>query len=192
MKKAPKIMLIMQAVFMYVVALLFIMAAVLAFTSKNNEYDDLVKGLFIWKFIINFIPLNLAFVSIIIAFISIFKKGINPSKISMIIKLVLIPFYIINFVEWAILGIGSLNPFLFIIGFLAVAFGIFFTYVCMLGTSAYNIGYVFSLIRQKKIENKRLLITATVFQFFFGLDVLGSIMLYFLTKEKVVEIVDEN
>ena len=188
--KAGKVLLIIQTVFMYIAIFVFFIALGIALVldSSNNPDTNIVQGLLLSKFLINFIPLILALVSILIGFISIFKKPQDSTKYSMIIKLVLIPFYILNFVEWFILGVGTLNPFLFILGFLLVIFGILFTYICMLGTSAYNIGYIFGLIKEGKANG--LLIVALVFHFVFMLDIVGAIVLY-LENKRIGEI-NEN
>lgn len=181
--KAGKILLIIQAVFMYIAIFMFIAAFAIAVAQETNPEADssVVQGLLIGKFVVNFIPLNLALVSILIGFISIFKKPKDPTKYSMIIKLVLIPFYILNFIEWVILGIGTLNPFLFILGALLIVFGILFTYICMLATGIYNIGYVFGLIKEGKANG--LMIAALIFQFVYVLDIVGAIILYIENKK---------
>jgi len=187
--KAGKILLIIQTCFMYLSMILFIIAIAIAFKTENNpELESVVEGLYITRFVINFIPLGLSFATFVVAFVSIFKSPRNSTNYTAIIKIILIPWYICNFVEWTIYGVGMLNPFLMVLGILLVFFGIVFTYVFMLATSAYNIGYVFSLIRTGKAS--KLMIVALVFHFIFMLDVVGAIMLH--TECKKIGEVNEN
>lgn len=175
--KAGKVLLIIQTCFMYLLMVLFIVAISIAFKTENNsELESVVEGLYLARFGIGFIPLTLSFVSIIIAFVSIFKEPRNSTKYTVIIKIILIPWYICNYVEWVIYGVGMLNPFLMVLGILLVTFGTIATYIYMLATSAYNIGYVFALIRKGKATT--MMIVALVFHFIFLLDVVGAIMLH--------------
>ena len=166
--KASKILLITQVVFMYIAMAMFVVIMALALASPETDtYGDAIKGLLIGKFALGFVPFNISLVSTIIALVMIFKEPKSTTKVSMTVKLVLIPWYILNFVEWFLLGIGTLNPLLFMLGIILILWGMVSTYVCMLGTSVYNISYILSLLRRNKCQNKGLMILALVFHFVF-------------------------
>ena len=56
--KAGKILLIIQTVFMYIAILMFIVAFGIAIALDNSDNPDtnIVQGLLLSKFLINFIP----------------------------------------------------------------------------------------------------------------------------------------
>ena len=115
---------------------------------------------------------NLAFA---ISQISSPKQGII--KTAMIAKLILIPFFVINFlIGFLILG-AMANPFLFMAYWIVVPFLCITTYVEMFITSAYNLGVLIHRIRSKQNTLGQLALII-ISQFIYFFDIVGSIILY--------------
>ena len=119
----------------------------------------------------------LACVNVAFAFgqISNPKRGIT--KTAMIAKLILIPFFVMNFlIGFLILG-AMANPFLFMAYWIVVPFLCITTYVEMFVTSAYNLGVLIHRIksRQNTLGQLALIIIS---QFIYFFDIAGSIILF--------------
>lgn len=103
----------------------------------------------------------------------------------MIYKLVLIPFFIINFILWFLLISAMLNPFLFLSEFILIPLSIGFTYIILLTTSIPILTTLLSQQMKKEInlkDNKYKIISL----FIFCLDVIGSILIY--NKQRIKEV----
>ena len=116
--------------------------------------------------------INLAFG---IAQVSNPKEGMD--KTVMIVKLVLMPFFVINFIIGALIFAAFVNPFLFMALWIVIPALCVLTYAEMLVTSSYNIGALIHRIRSKQNTLGELALFI-VSQFLYFLDVVGSIILY--------------
>ena len=109
------------------------------------------------------------------------KKPKNPHLIIMVIKLALIPFYIVNFYTWLLIVGGFANPWLMIGIPLVMFLGVSFTYLTLIVTSIYNIAY---MLRTHKYKERNLapLVVHIFLQLFFISDIVSSIILYCKNK----------
>lgn len=97
-------------------------------------------------------------------------------------KLTLIPFFIINFVIWALFWLGTFNIFLIWAAPAVWAISLFTTYVFMLGGGAQNISYFFR--RFKEERNVKHLVFA-VLHFVYIADVIAAVLAYLNGKTSV-------
>lgn len=101
------------------------------------------------------------------AILSFFNHSASPLKMTMIIKLVLIPFYLINFFYWFLLLSGFANPWLYIAIPLVITLAVVVTFAYMLATSLFAISYLLKLEKEKKIQLKEAFLSALFFSFSF-------------------------
>ncbi len=112
------------------------------------------------------------------ALVSLIKGTYNPTKVTMIIKLILIPWYVMNFCLCVLIVVGFLNPWLMLFAPVVDCFLICITYILMLSTSIFDIAYFFNRIKKKEIFADALYIFTIIFLFSFCLDVIESIILF--------------
>ena len=93
------------------------------------------------------------------------------------VKIAMIPFFVINIVLWILLIAGMLNPFLMLGIPLAAVIGVCLTYVYMLMTGLPDIIYCIGFCIKKK-RPTGLMVAGVILNFFFILDVIGSIMIH--------------
>lgn len=118
----------------------------------------------------------------VLSIVSIFKGKENPSKIVMICKLALIPWYILNFAMCFCLIGGMLNPFLFLAIPIVIAIMVSSTYLYMIFMSAPDICYFLHQIIKEKKKPDALTIISIVMLFIFCLDPVGGVIYYIKTK----------
>jgi hypothetical protein len=61
----------------------------------------------------------------------------------------------------------------------------------MLTTSLFSLAYLLKLDKEKKIELKGAILVGFIFLFFFCLDAIGSVIIYFNLKKKDVSLVSQ-
>ena len=185
--KASKFFLISQTVIMYLSMLFLIIAFIMALNNDDGRFSDVMGTMALLMFIFEMVSVFVAFLTCCFSLFSLFDdKGIT--KLSMIIKLTLIPWFLLNFLKWSAYVLGMLNPFLMIGIPLVIALGVLMTYFLMVATSANNIFYIIRSI--PKSNNKALLIVSLIFHFVFCLDVAGSIMIYVDDKKHQSVVID--
>ena len=170
-----KKLLISFTVFVYLMQISFIVMFSLPEDITNSINSVL---LFIPTIILGTVAAVLGLVNLIFGFLQISRPAEDVYKTVMIIKLVLVPFFIINFVICVLFAIGfAMLPFMAIAG---VAFAVLFmlmTYAITIVTSVYNICY--SLYRVRTLKRGFFgMVVPFVFQFFFVLDCVGSVLFY--------------
>jgi glycopeptide antibiotics resistance protein len=106
----------------------------------------------------------------------------SANRMVLVIKLLLIPFYAINFMIWSLLT-AVFIPFAGNIIFLSVAIpiGIGFAYLMLAATSSYSITLLFSLMREGKIPLAQFILH-TICQLFFMADVIDQVFILKFTK----------
>lgn len=188
--KANKILLIAQVVGMYICHAPLYVLAVLALTNSSvldnvPHLSEILVNIFV-AVTIALIPLGIALA--VCSIISIFKGKESPSEVTMVSKLVLIPWFILNFIFCACLLMGFLNPFFMIAIPFAFAIMVTTTYCYMIATSLPDITWFIRLLIKRKVKISALLIFSIVFLFFFCLDIVGGILFHVATKEvKTIE-----
>ena len=185
--KASKVFLIIETITMYLSTLFLIIAFFMALNNNDDRFGDAIGTMALLMFIFEMVSLFVAFLTCCFSLFSLFNnKGI--AKLSMIIKLTLILWFLLNFLKWSLYVMGMLNPFLMLGIPIVIALGVLLTYFLMLSTSANNIFFI--IRRIPKSNNKGLLIVSLIFHFVFCLDVVGSIMLYIDDKKRGSVVID--
>ena len=187
--KANKILLILLAASMYLSHIpLYIAAIAIEFIDEFNINFDIGTPLLWTALGLMCVTLVICTLILIFSVISVFKGKESPSKTTMIVKLALIPWYILNFAMCICVLGGMLNPF-FLWGIpLTMFIMVSTTYLNMIASSLPDIAWFIRLLIKKKIKISAMLIVSIIFMFIFCLDIAGGIMNYIATKEvKTIE-----
>lgn len=186
--KRNNIMLIIQTILMYLAHLPIYIGLILVRLPYNESLDNVIIKLFLIGIILTIVLLPIALVNLIMALAGVFNKKDNPCKTTMIVKLVLIPWYIMNFLFCILIIAGFLNPWLMLFAPLVAAILIFNTYILMLSTSIFDIVYSIRNTIKNHLEINASLVFTDIFLFCFCLDIVGSIILYIKSKNiKIVK-----
>lgn len=169
---------------MYVLQLPVLGIFILANLHVEKELEDRIGIILGYIFIAGFaLGLLICLINVVFAFVSTLKPRQDMSKLTMICKIIQIPWYVFNFLICAMLFIGTLNPFLIFTAPIFLFFAILMTYSFMFSTSLPQaISYIRGIL-SKEIPFSILNVVASIFMFFFSLDLVGSILMYFQTKK---------
>lgn len=178
-KRNMKKLLISFTVFVYLMQISFLVMFSLPEEITYSQYTIL---LFLPEIVFGAVAAVLGLVNLVFGFLQISRPANDVYKTVMIIKLVLVPFFIINFVICVMFAACFIIIPYFVLGgiILAVLF-MLMTYAITLVTSVYNVCY--SLYRVRTLKHGFFgMIVPFIFQFFFVLDCVGSVLFYI--KEK--------
>lgn len=114
------------------------------------------------------------------------KQILSDIRISLLAKVLLIPFFISNFYMWFLFSMAFLIVPGLQIFFTITILGIIWTYGIMLATSSYSIAALISLYRKNKIKLSTTVINV-VLQLIFVLDVISYIVFYICNRKKIKE-----
>ena len=131
--KANRIMLIVQAIGMYLMHIPLYIFFIVEFFPGLHE--DFVIGLIKAALILMAVVIPICIANVILSVISIFKGDADISKTVMKVKLALIPWYALNFAMCFIIVALMLNPFTMVGIPAVVALLMGGTYICMVITS---------------------------------------------------------
>ena len=171
MKNARKTIPI-QAVLMYIAHGFFFAA----FFAINHDYADKWPVMQFFEFGGVFIALALACgaVGLILSLVGMKKDLLSPLKMTLIVKLALIPWYTFNvYYALCIIG-GMLNPFLMFIIPLEIAVMVSVTWILMFLTGIQDVVYVCKALKDKRLALSPAVIAGLIMQFVFLLDVVGA------------------
>ena len=115
---------------------------------------------------------------IFLGILSFFKADQCSYRFIRNVKLLLIPFYIFFFVIGILSSIGLLVPFLALVILLAIILSVAFGYLSIIVTGLPNIVKLVKRIINNNEINIALIISL-IMHFFFGLDVIGSVIVCF-------------
>ena len=184
--KATNITLIIQAVLMYLMQLpLTIILILIRFPINDDILSKAVGVLFVIALVLSIVAFPICIVNAVFSIISIFKGEHNPSKVSMIVKFALIPWYILNFIICVCLLAGFLNPWLFLAVPIVACFLILFTYAYMISTGLPDVAYFINRLIKKKLKVNFPIILSIVFLFIFCLDIVGGLLFFIQTKKQI-------
>ena len=110
----------------------------------------------------------------ILALVSAIKGGIksfSPLKTTFWVKIALIPFFIINFIIWALFWLATINPFLILFGPFIWVISLFATYVFMIGGGLQNIVY---LVKRYLAERQFRYLLYAVLHFIYIADIVAA------------------
>jgi len=162
----------------YFVPIAVFLAFYMALTQETQDLSTL-RSFFI-PIVFMIIVCGLVIVNIAGAVYSLLRSQYLPFKSIMVMKLCLIPFYIMNFICWVFASIVFPIQ-LFVLPL--IPFIIIYTYFTMIGTSVHIITKLIAL-RQRRIITIKQFIVHCIFQMTFAADVIDSITL--AIKEKTV------
>ena len=183
--KVSKVLSIIQLSLMYISLILIIIAAI-PFMASADVPEGLSLGLFIAGITCGSLALGVAIAIYVISFISIFKNNtVNHTQYVMINKIVAIPWFIGNFVLYALLIAGMLNPFLMMAIPVVIFLGVVITYLDMLSSTMINVGYLISAWRNKILKPNALSIIGVILEFIFCVDFLGAIFVFIDNKKQI-------
>lgn len=151
-----------------------------AFCFFSNKILMVLSGLILLAVSI----INIVF-SIIIAIRTqdLAKVRNEMRKIMLFIKLLSIPFFIINFAIWTgVVGTVSLFPGGFLI-WIFVPVIVFLTFIILLVTSSFSISTVI-LYGRSKLLNKHEIVIHILLQLIFVIDVFDAIFLFYILGKK--------
>ena len=170
---------------MYLIHIPFLIMAILAYLP--NPPSEAIKVLAIVGFSAFMLMIPVCIISFVFALLNFRGNKSSPLKTTMIVKLCLIPWYVFNFLVCAVLVAGFMNPWLFLATPLLIFIEVASTYIFMLSTGAHSIIYIIKNMITKNVKPNAKVIIALVFQLFFCLDIVGSIMLNVKGRKKPAE-----
>ena len=185
--KTNNVLLIVQTILMYLMHTPLYIIYIAIKVTNYNPPESLISSMFVTFFVMLALSFPIIIVNGIFALIGLFKNTYNPSKTTMIVKLVLIPWYVMNFIMSAVLIMGFLNPWLFLAAPLMACILIASTYIFMLSTSLPDITYFFHNLFTKRIKPKTAYIVSVIFLFLFCFDIIGGIIYHVNIKKDVPE-----
>lgn len=180
--KTNRTLLYAQLIAMYAMHTPLYIILILFQMHREDILEQMVNGLLWTSAVILLLALPLCFVTAGFSIASVFKGDESPAKATMIVKLALIPWYIMNFIFCFVLVAGFMNPFLMIGIPLLIAVMMSTTYLFMLATGLPDMAYVIHRGWKERVKPNGLTITGLVFLFIFCLDILGGIFLHVGTK----------
>jgi len=120
----------------------------------------------------------LGIIALVFSIIGTVKQDEPYTKITLVLKLVMVPFFGMNLYAWIALLSGMMNPFLFLGIPAIICIGICLTYVYMMMTSLPDIIYMIAFTIKRKKKPNASMVAGIILEFFFVLDVLGSIFIH--------------
>lgn len=142
---------------------------------NSENYNEILENiLFNTSLAFLIISTILGLVNLIIAFTN---KQDNVIKTTMISKLILIPYFITNFIICILLIMGFSFIFTILSAFILIPLFILFTFMTMIVTSSYNISYLISKFKHKEIKII-VFIIHFILQCVFICDIIDTIYIY--------------
>lgn len=178
--KTNKVLLIVQTVMMYISQIPLYALLIMANMSGLDEIKDIMAYAYL---ISTLLIIPLCFVNAIFAIVALFKGNSNPSKLTMIIKFVLVPWYVLNFVICGAVILGLLNPWFFLAAPIVAFVLISVTYIFMLSTSLPDMAFYFHKLFKREAKIKPVFIVAIIFMFCFCLDTIGGLLFFLGGKD---------
>ena len=164
---------------MYIMHLpLYATLIIMNVTMDAKLQGDLIHALLVAALILMGIMVPVCVLNIIVSLREALKGNVDPTKTTMIAKLCLIPWYVLNFIIGFSFTAIFFNPFMmFAIPVIAVLL-ISSTYILMISTSLGDIAYFLRSTAKKNGTVRPLLTVALICLFIFCLDVVGAIVFY--------------
>lgn len=173
--KINNVFLILQCIVMYLFQLPFALMLILARIPNINS--SVISGLMLACVILGALIIPVSITNIILGFTTFVRKTVSSLKTTMVVKIILIPWYIINFLVCFLLIAAFLNPGLFLAVPIILSFLIAITYIHLLATSITNVCYFIKYHIANKLSFDGVTIVGIIFHFLFCLDFIGAIIL---------------
>ena len=172
-----KIVIIIAAVVLYAMQMVIAVPLFGAFVFETNELGELNNARFAAMGILLGAALLLDFTSFILAIIGSVKQEDPKTKMTIVIKALMIPFFLLNVTIWFFTVLGEFNPFLMIAIPLTIFLGVGLTYAYMFMTSWPDIIYMIIYTIKNKRRPTLYMVLGIIFEFIFVFDFIGSILI---------------
>ena len=184
--RKPAAMLIGKVILILTVAVLYVMQGMISIPILGLELQKDLGELNVNLVLIMLgVSLGLGLISLIFSIVGSVRGEAPLTKITVVLKAVMIPFFIINIVLWFFLMSGMMNPFL-MLGIPVVAvLGVVLTYIYLLTTSLPDVIYTIAFTIKNKRKPTAKLVAGCVLSFFFVLDIAGSILIHRSLKDMI-------
>ena len=183
---ASKIVILVATLILYVMQMLIAVPLFGAFVLEEN-WGELDNTRLSAVGILLAVALVLDLVSFILAIIGSAKQEDPKTKMTVIIKALFIPFFLINITLYVLSFLGMLNPFLMWAIPLVMVIGVCLTYAYMFMSSWPDIIYMIIYLIKNKRRPKPGMVLGIIFEFFFVLDIVGAILVNKAYKESLKE-----
>lgn len=145
---------------------------------------DFLKGL---AYVILFLPVALAVINVICI-----KKNFNSLsrdvllRGALIVKYVLIPFYIVGGINVALFALMMFTPVVFMVFLSPVIIGVlcFFGWIYLVGGTVFSLAYIIKA-KKEKAHGTVLSVIGGIMQFFFAMDVISLMILSIKDKKYI-------
>lgn len=183
---ASKIVILVATLILYVMQMLIAVPLFGAFVLEAN-WGELDNTRLSAVGILLAVALVLDLVSFVLAIIGSAKQEDPKTKMTVIIKALFIPFFLINLTLYVLSFLGMLNPFLMWAIPLVMVIGVCLTYAYMFMSSWPDIIYMIIYLIKNKRRPKPGMVLGIIFEFFFVLDIVGAILVNKAYKESLKE-----
>ena len=181
---ASKIVILVATLILYVMQMLIAVPLFGAFVLEAN-WGELDNTRLSAVGILLAVALVLDLVSFVLAIIGSAKQEEPKTKMTVIIKALFIPFFLINITLYVLSFLGMLNPFLMWAIPLVMVIGVCLTYAYMFMSSWPDIIYMIIYTIKNKRRPKPGMVLGIIFEFFFVLDIVGAILINKAYKESL-------
>ncbi len=183
---ASKIVILVATLILYVMQMLIAVPLFGAFVLEEN-WGDMDNARLSAVGILLAAALVLDLVSFVLAIIGAAKQEEPKTKMTVIIKALFIPFFLINITLYVLSFLGMLNPFLMWAIPIVMVIGVCLTYAYMFMSSWPDIIYMIIYTIKNKRRPKPGMVLGIIFEFFFVLDIVGAILINKAYKESLAE-----
>ena len=183
---ASKIVILVATLILYVMQMLIAVPLFGAFVLEAN-WGELDNTRLSAVGILLAVALVLDLVSFVLAIIGSAKQEDPKTKMTVIIKALFIPFFLINLTLYVLSFLGMFNPFLMWAIPLVMVIGVCLTYAYMFMSSWPDIIYMIIYTIKNKRRPKPGMVLGIIFEFFFVLDIVGAILINKAYKESFAE-----
>lgn len=182
---AAKIVILVATVVLYVMQMLIAVPLFGAFVLEEN-WGELDNTRLSAVGILLAVALVLDLVSFVLAIIGSAKQEEPKTGMTILIKALFIPFFLINITLYILSFLGMMNPFLMWAIPLVMCIGVCLTYAYMFMSSWPDIIYMIIYLIKNKRRPKTGMVLGLIFEFFFVLDLIGAILVHRAYK-KILE-----
>ena len=174
---AAKIVILVATVVLYVMQMLIAVPLFGAFVLEEN-WGELDNTRLSAVGILLAVALVLDLVSFVLAIIGSAKQEEPKTGMTILIKALFIPFFLINITLYILSFLGMMNPFLMWAIPLVMCIGVCLTYAYMFMSSWPDIIYMIIYLIKNKRRPKTGMVLGLIFEFFFVLDLIGAILVH--------------
>ena len=183
---ASTIVILVATLILYVMQMLIAVPLFGAFVLEEN-WGELDNTRLSAVGVLLVVALVLDLVSFILAVIGSAKQEDPKTKMTVIIKALFIPFFLINITLYVLSFLGMLNPFLMWAIPLVMVIGVCLTYAYMFMSSWPDIIYMIIYTIKNKRRPKPGMVLGIIFEFFFVFDIVGAILIHRAYKKSLEE-----